>query len=133
MPTSPEILFGFMCELIRIENSGQATAIGLWGSEWRLAGAPPVIVPAFTVFAFVDNPDQILLEGECVISVPGLDAPIRVPISVPPTPGMSGTNIVMTTRNLPLNAEGTIRATINLGQGASLTKELTLRVRFMPN
>lgn len=68
------ILFGLFCEDLRIEQSLQVTAVGIWGSEVQVP-AFPAVLKSIAFFACVDNPE--LLAYPFTITVDLLDGAPR--------------------------------------------------------
>ncbi|CAN5923113.1 hypothetical protein BH11MYX4_BH11MYX4_05470 [soil metagenome] len=49
-----EVLYAFFCEDLRVEQSGQTTAVGIWG-ERAYVGAFPAMLKSLAFHAYVSN------------------------------------------------------------------------------
>jgi len=126
------IIYGFFCEHLRQEASGQTTAIGLWGTEWRIATAGPVTAPSLSFHAFVTNPKQIPISGNATFQLPGVDQKIEIPLNIQIAEGMTGHNINLTIGNVPIAKPGQATVRLQFNCEPPIDEEFSLEIRFIP-
>ena len=114
-----------------MEASGQVTAIGLFGEEWRIASNGPVLVPSLAFHAYVSNPKQEPLNGTLTFLFSENPQPIVMPLMIPPAPGMAGTNLAINIGGIVVNM-GQIVVKLSLQADPPIDQEFYLNVRFTP-
>lgn len=131
MTSDIRVLYGFFCELLRAESSGQVTAIGLWGSECRIAASLPASLPSLSFHAFVLNPDQAPVKARLKLEIPGSPSPDPVEMDLISKQGNVGHAINFTMLNVPVLAPAMARMTLELIAETTITKIFEMNIRSM--
>lgn len=119
------LLYGFFCEDLRTEASGQITAVGLWGAQCNVAAFPGL--RSFAFHAFVENTDE---EAPFVITIAVPGQPEAPPVQdvIRPTPNTVGQNFNIMIGPVPLDGPGEIRVRFQIQAREPVDTTFTLRI-----
>jgi len=127
-----EIAYGFFCEMVRVEASGQITPVGIWGEGCTLAGKPPLILPSLAFHAFVKNLGKESHKFKFKVIFPGTANPIEIEEQLGGGAGHTSQNLNFHMAGVPLSAPGDIVATLHLDTTPPVEREFRLKVDFQP-
>lgn len=119
------LVYGFFCEDLRAEQSGQVSAIGLWGPQVSVVAFPALV--RFAFHAFVENADEEA-PFTITITVPGQPAPPAMNDVLRPTPATVGQNFNISLGNVPLTEPGEMRVRFQIEGREPIDQTFTLRV-----
>jgi hypothetical protein len=109
----PEIRQALICEDVRVEASGQVSAMGMWGADMRVP-AFPTALRGMCFLVFVSNVEAITADFRMRIEGPLDGAPFEHSGKLPVEPGKTGHNINFAVVPIVVVSEGLIRATFSL-------------------
>ena len=132
MATRAQIQYGVFCELIRVESTGQITAVGMWGRVIRLQGYGPAILPNLSFHAYLWNPDEETLKADASFTIPGLVQNPKFTVPVTPEKGMNGYNLNFALAGVPLTESGEITLCLEINTDPPIVENYKLDVQFMP-
>jgi hypothetical protein len=130
--TRPELVYGFFCEFVRVEASGQITPIGIWGEACRFQTKPPLVFPALSFHAFLRNPGKKPYKAKLRLTIPGQAVPVEVEAPVIGSADHTSQNLVFNFAGVPIAGPGEIVASIHIDCEPPIEQEFRLKIEFQP-
>jgi len=130
--TQPELVYGFFCEFVRVEASGQITPIGIWGEACKFLGKPPLVLPALSFHAFMRNPGKKPYKANLRLTIPGQAAPVDVEAPVIGSANHNSQNLVFNFAGVPIIGPGEIVASVHIDCEPPINQEFRLKIEFQP-
>jgi hypothetical protein len=128
----PVIEYGFFCEQIRVEASGQITPIGIWGETYLVREAVPLIIPSLALHVFVRNPGRQALRCTVTLSAHGQTAPLVMEAPIISHPEATSQNLNFNMAWVELRAYGEVAANVSINTVPPVTRQFRLRVARHP-
>lgn len=130
-PTT-ELMYGFFCEFVRAEVSGQTTPVGIWGETCRLGAAPPAVLPSLAFHAYVQGLGKKAYRFKLKITFPGGGTPVEVEAPLGGNPGMTSQNLNFNMMGVQLPVAGEIIAKVHINTTPPIEREFRLKIEFKP-
>jgi hypothetical protein len=128
----PKIVYGLFCEFIRMEMSGQTTAIGIWGETCRVGASAPVVLPALAFHAYICNLGRVAYNAKIKVAFPGKAAPVEMTAPVSSEQIQDSQNLNVNMSPVHITEAGDVVATIELDTTPPIRREFRLHIEFQP-
>ncbi|MCK6527276.1 hypothetical protein L6R50_06825 [Myxococcota bacterium] len=130
--TTPKIAvqYAFFCEIVRPEEHGKTTAIGLWGRVCRFLGPAPGVLSSLGFHAYLAHEGASCIVGRVRISTPGVDEPQPYEFKLVPREGSAGTNLNINSFGVLVTRPGFIRAELEIDEPCKVLQATELQVTF---
>ena len=127
-----ELAYGFFCEFIRLEATGQITPVGIWGDTCRLSGNPPAILPTLAFHAFLRGVGKAPHKFKLKVTFPGNFNPLEVEVPLVVGDGQTTQNLNFNMAGINILGVGEIVAKVQIDTAPPIEREFRLKVEFQP-
>jgi hypothetical protein len=131
MKTAPvELVYGFFCESVRVEASGQITPVGIWGDTLKFEEKAPAVLPALAFHAFIRNIGKKPLKCRLHITFPGVMKPLEMVAPIKGTDLLTSQNLNLNLAGIPIPKAGDVVAEVHIDSTPPITREFRLHMMF---